>query len=251
MRSAGWLFFLCCLVGLVIGQGDNAKKLLESLAQRYDQAKAILLEGTITTVTKSPSTETKVTTVFSLVFQKPNRFRFVLKDPQGQIQQMLVSDGTNVFVEFPALKQVVKRPAPKEGIPIPGGRILSGSLKEEIAKIKEAKIVGDEKLGQRKTKVIKFVAEDGTTGFLWVADDMLWQTKVTIEGKKFAGSSVQKGQVNPFAEAMKQATITQTISFNKVNFNPKLPLNAFVYKPPSDYKVIENLEFPSSTKPQR
>ncbi|MCS7264352.1 MAG: DUF2092 domain-containing protein [Armatimonadetes bacterium] len=252
MRSAGWLFFFYFFVGLTLGQGADAKKLLETIATRYEKSKAILLEGTITTITnttKSPSAETKVVTVFSLVFQKPNRFKLVLKDGQGQIQQVFVSDGSNAFLEFPILKQVVKRPAPKEGLPIPGGEILSGSLKEQLAKVKEAKIVGEEKIGQRKAKVIKVVTEDRTTAFLWVAEDLLWQTKVTIEGKRLASSSAQKGQTNPFAEAMRQATITQTISFTKIAFNPQLPANAFAYKPPSGYKVIENLETRSKPKP--
>ena len=119
MRSAGWLFFLmCCFVGSAFAQKGDAKKLLESLAQRYDQAKALALEGTITTLTKSPSTETKTTMVVNLVFQKPNKFRVVAKDASGRVQQVIVSDGTNMFLELPAMKQVLKRPAPKSGVPI-------------------------------------------------------------------------------------------------------------------------------------
>jgi len=244
MRSAGWLFFLiCCLTGLCIAQKGDAKKLLEALAQRYDRAKALSLEGTITTLTKSPSTETRNTMVFSMVFQKPNKFRVVIKDPKGQIQQVLVSDGTTVFLEFPALKQVLKRPAPKEGVPISGGNLLAGSVKEQLAKVKEAQIVGEEKLGQRKAKIVKVVAEDGTTALLWIADNTLWRTKVSVEGKRLVGGSA-KGQPNPFAEAMKQTTITQTLEFKRVTFNPPIDPNVFTYKPPSGFKVVEKLEMP-------
>lgn len=252
MRSAGWLFFLmCCFASLIAAQKGDAKKLLEALAQRYDRAKAITLEGKISTLTKSPSTEAKTTVVFSLVFQKPNKFRVVMKDPKGQVQQLLVSDGSTMFLEFPALKQVLKRPAPKEGVPISGGNLLAGSLKEQLAKVKEAKIVGEEKLGQRKAKVIKVVTEDGTTALLWVADNTLWQTKVTIEGKRLVGSAGSKEQPNPLAEAMKQTTITQIISFTKVNFNPQLAPNIFVYKPPAGFKVVEKLEMPTTQPSHR
>ncbi len=250
MRAAGWLFFLCCFVGLAVSQNSDAKKLLEAVAKRYDEAKTIFLEGEMVTVTKSPSAEQKVTTSFSLVLQKPNRFRFVLKDAKGQIQQVFVSDGTNAFLEITAMKQVLKRPAPKEGAAVPGGGILSGSLREQLSKMKEAKIVSDEKIGQRKTKFIKFVMENGTSGMLWVGDNTVWQAKVTIEGKRIAGNITPKDQPNPFVEAMKQSTVTQTISFSKVIFNPKLPQNVFAYKPPAGYKVVEKLEFPSQPKPK-
>lgn len=246
MRSWGWLFFLIlCIAGLVTAQKEDAKKLLESLAQRYDQAKALALEGTITTLTKSPSTETKMTVVVNLVFQKPNKFRVVIKDPKGQIHQLLASDGTFMFREFPALKQVLKRPAPKAGIPIAGGNLLAGSLKEQLIKVKETQIVGEEKLGQRKAKVIKVVAEDGTTVLFWISENILWQVKATIEGEQLVRGTGSKEQPNPFAEAMKQTTITQTITFNKVTFNPKLAPNVFAYKPPAGFKVVEKLEMPT------
>ncbi len=252
MRSAGWLFFLiCCFASLVAAQKGDAKELLEALAQRYDQAKGIALEGTITTFTKSPSTEAKTTMTFASVFQKPNKFRVVMKDSKGQTQQLLVCDGSTMFFEFPALKQVLKRPAPKEGVPISGGILLAGSLKKQSEKVKEAQIVGEEKLGQRKAKVIKVVTEDGTTALLWVVDNTLWQIKVTIEGKRFIGSAGSKDQPNPLAEAMKQTTITQTISFTKVNFNPQLAQNIFAYKPPAGFKVVEKLEMPTAQPSQR
>jgi outer membrane lipoprotein-sorting protein len=209
------------------------------------------LEGTINTLTKSPSTEAKTTMTFTLVFQKPNKFRVVMKDPKGQVQQLIVSDGNTMFFEFPALKQVLKRPAPKEGVPISGGKLLAGSLKEQLAKVKEAKIVGEEKIGQRKAKVIEVVAEDGTTALLWIADNTLWQTRVTLEGKRFIRSAGPKEQPNPFAEAMKQTTITQTISFSKVDFNPRLSSNIFAYKPPAGFKVVEKLEMPMMQPSQR
>lgn len=244
MRLAGWLFFfICCIAVLSVAQKGDAKKLLESLAQRYDQSKALALEGTITTLTKSPSTETKNVMAISLVFQKPNKFRAVIKDSKGNVQQVVVSDGTNMFFEFTALKQVLKRPAPKAGVPITGGNLLAGSLKEQTAKVKEAQIVGEEKLGQRKAKIVKIVVEDGTTALLWIADNTLWQTKVTIEGKRLVRGG-SKEQPNPFAEAMKQTTITQTIAFSKVTFNPRLSPNVFTYKPPTGFKVVEKLEMP-------
>ncbi|MFA0736866.1 MAG: hypothetical protein LASZOEIN_001454 [Candidatus Fervidibacter sp.] len=251
MRSAGWLFLLCCFLMPAAAQKGDAQKILEALARRYDQAKSFAMEGTITTLTKSPSSETKVTSAFDLVFQKPNKFRLVFKDPQGKVQQMFVSDGNEMFLEFPALRQVMKRPAPKSGVPLPGGNIMTGSLKEQLAKVKEAKIIGEEKLGQRKAKVIKIVAEDGTTAQLWVANDTLWQVKATVEGARFAKSASEKGQPNPFLEAMKQTTITQTITFMKVTFNPKIAQTTFSYKPPAGFKVVEKFELPTqpSAKP--
>jgi len=232
-------------------QKGDAQKILESLAKRYDQAKSFAMEGRITTLTKSPSSETKVTLTFDLVFQKPNKFRLVLKDPQGKVQQVFVSDGKEMFLEFPALKQVMKRPAPKSGIPFPGGNIMTGSLKEQLAKVKEAKIVGEEKLGQGKAKVIKVTAEDGTTAQLWVANDTLWQVKATFEGARFAKSVPEKGQPNPFLEAMKQTTVTQTITFTRVTLNPKIAPATFSYKPPTGFKVVEKFELPTqpSAKP--
>jgi len=249
MRSAGWLFLLCCFLMPAAAQKGDAQKILEALAKRYDQTRAFAVEGEITTLTKSPSSETKVALTFDLVFQKPNKFRLVLKDPQGKVQQMFVSDGKEMFLEFPALKQVMKRPAPKSGVPLPGGNIVAGSLKEQLAKVKEAKIVGEEKLGQRKVKVIKVTAEDGTTAQLWVANDTLWQMKVTIEGARLAKGAAAKEQPNPFLEAMKQTTITQIIAFNKVVFNPKLTPATFSYKPPVDFKVVEKFELPMQPSP--
>lgn len=241
MRSAGWLFLLCFFVASAVSQKSDAKKLLEAIAQRYDQAKALLMEGSITTLTKSPSTEVKNVLFFSMTLQKPNKFRLVLKDGQGKIQQVFVSDGTNMFIEVHPLKQVMKRPAPNSGVPLPGGGVLKGAIKEQLAKVKEAKITGEEKLGQKKAKVIEVVTEDGTTVFLWIADNMLLQTKVTVEGSRFAGKS-PSDKPNPFLESLKQATITQIVSFNKVTFNPKLDPNTFTYKPPADFKVVESIK---------
>lgn len=238
MRLAGWLFLLCFFAASALSQESDAKKLLETTAQRYDQAKALLMEGSITTLTKSPSTEVKNVLFFTITIQKPNKFRLVLKDGQGKIQQVLVSDGTNMFIEVHPLKQVMKRPAPKSGVPLPGGGVLTGAMKEQLAKVKEAKIIGEEKLGQRKAKVIKFVTEDGTTAFLWVADNMLLKTKATVEGSRLAGKS-PSDKPNPFLESLKQTTITKIVSFSKVTFNPKLAPNAFTYKPPADFKVVE------------
>lgn len=256
MRSAGWLFLLCCFIaGSTSAQkNDDAKKLLEAVARRYDKAKAFSIEGTITTMTKSPSAETKVVTKISMVFQRPNKFRVVFKDQKGQVQQVIVSDGTNVFWEFPALKQTMRRPAPKSGIPLPAGGLLAGSFSEQLARVKKAQVIGEEKLGRRKAKVIKVVANDGTTATFWIADNAIWQTKVTIEGKRFASGVSSKGQPNPFAEAMKQTTITQIITFAKVSFNPRLEPNLFTYKPPPGFKVVEKLEMPGrplqGTKPK-
>lgn len=238
MRLAGWLFLLCFFAASALSQESDAKKLLETTAQRYDQAKALLMEGSITTLTKSPSTEVKNVLFFTITIQKPNKFRLVLKDGQGKIQQVLVSDGTNMFIEVHPLKQVMKRPAPKSGVPLPGGGVLTGAMKKQLAKVKEAKIIGEEKLGRRKAKVIKVVTEDGTTAFLWVADNMLLKTKATVEGSRFAGKS-PSDKPNPFLESLKQTTITQIVSFSKVTFNPKLAPNAFTYKPPADFKVVE------------
>lgn len=253
MRLAGWLFFLvCCFAGSVFAQKGDAKKLLESVAQRYDQAKALAVEGTITALTKSSSTETKTTTVVNMVLQKPNKFRVIVKDANGNVQQVVVSDGTTMFQELSALKQVLKRPAPKGGIPIFGGNLLAGSIKEELAKVKEAQIIGEEKLGQRKAKIVKVTVEDGTTVLLWIADNTLWQAKATLEGKRLFPSG-SKEQPNPFVEAMKQATITQIVTFNKVTFNPRLDPKVFTYKPPAGFKVVERIEIPQApaqgTKP--
>ncbi len=244
MRSAGWLIFLLVSVSLLAAQQQDkeGRRLLERLAQRYDQAKALLVEGTITTVTKSPSSETKMTMTFSMAFQKPNRFRFVVKDAQGQVQQLMVSDGTNLFVEIPAFKQVLKQPAPKSGAPLPGGAVIAGSLKEQLAKVKEAKIVGKEKVGNRQATVVQLRTEDGTTALLWIADNVLWQTKVTLEGKRFVPPKGLGEQPNPFAEAMRQATITQVLTFRKVEFNPSLSPRVFAYKPPADFKVVGKSE---------
>ncbi len=244
MRSAGWLIFLLAGASLLAAQqqGKEGWRLLERLAQRYDQAKALQVEGTITTVTKSPSTETKTTVTFSMAFQKPNRFRFVVRDMQGKVQQLMVSDGTTLFVEIPALKQVLKQPAPKSGAPLPGGAVVAGSIKEQLAKVKEAKIVGKEKMGNRQATVVQVRTEDGMTVLLWIADNALWQTKVTLEGKRFVSPKGAGKQPNPFAEAMRQATITQVLTFRKVAFNPPLSPRVFAYKPPADFKVVERSE---------
>jgi outer membrane lipoprotein-sorting protein len=50
---------------------------------------------------------------------------------------------------------------------------------------------------------------------------------------------------------MKQTTITQTITFMKVTFNPKIAQTTFSYKPPAGFKVVEKFELPTqpSAKP--
>jgi len=241
MRSAGWLLFLLGTMASLLWtqQKDGAaRKLLEALAQRYEQAKALQLEGTITTVTKSPSAETKVVTTFSLILQKPNRFRMALRDPQGRLQQLLVSDGKTLFREVPAMKQVLKRPAPPTDVPLPGGGMLSGALREQLAKIKEAQITGEGTVGNRRAKVVKVVADDGTTALLWVAGNTLWQTKVSIQGTRLVRRS-PGNQPTPFEEAMKQTSITQVVNFTKVIFNPPVTSSLFAYKPPAGFKVVE------------
>ncbi len=245
MGLAGWLLFLCLATGsLAVAQKEKeGMALLEKVAQRYDQAKAFYFEGTIVTHSKSPNSETKITQTFSLAFQRPKSFRLVLKDPAGQTQQVIVSDGTHLFIEVPTLKQVMKRSAPAAGLPLPGGNILSGALKEHLTKVKEAKLVGEEKVGNRVAKKVQVTTADGMKLLLWLADNTLWQTSATIEGKALIPQGKSSGQQpNPFVEAMKQTTITQTLTFTKVTFNPTLSPKTFSYKPPAGFKVVEEKE---------
>ncbi len=248
MRSAGWLLFLLSWVSVVAAQGGkDAKKLLEAVAKRYDNAKTVAVSGTMVTVVKSPSAEMKMTGTFSVLAQKPNRFRMVIEmpGPQGkQQQQVIVSDGTNVFIEFPHLKQTLKRPAPKEGEQVPGVPFgdITQRMSDFIKKVKDAQIVRQEKLGKRQTKVIKATMEDRTVVHFWVASNLIWQTKVVMERKQAMGGTPPSPQGQPM-------TFTVTVTLDKLDLSPKIPEGAFVYKLPVGFKVVEKLEFPQPPQP--
>lgn len=247
MRSAGWLLFLLIWATIVGAQvGKDAKELLEAVAKRYDSAKMVAVSGTSVTVMKSPGTETKMTMTFSVLAQRPNKFRMVMEmpTPQGKQQQVIVSDGTNMFIEFPPLKQTLKQPAPKEGQQAPsmpfGG--MTQQMGDFLKKVKNAQIVKRERLGKRQTQVIKATMEDGTIIHFWVADNLIWQTKVVMERKQAGGGTPSSPQGQP-------VTITTTVTFDKVNLNPKPPANTFVYKLPAGFKFVEKLELPKPPQP--
>lgn len=256
MRYAGWLLFLCGLFAVAFAQtGKDAKAVLQAIAKTYDGAKTVVGSGTFTRVIKSPTMETKITGKFQVLAQKPNKVKAVteMPTPQGQtLRQLAVSDGTNMFIEFPQLKQTLKRPAPKEGgkVDLPFGEQFMGQFSDFLAKVKEAKFAGREKVGKRTAQVIKTTMDDGTVVNLWVADNKVWQVKVVMEGAKMAAKTPPspQGRPDPFVEAMKQMTITVIIVFDKVQLNAKIPAETFTYKLPSGFKFVEKLEMPSPPK---
>jgi outer membrane lipoprotein-sorting protein len=255
MSRAGWLLFLLVAVTAAFVSSappsDTAKKLLEKVVRRYQNAKTLILSGVMVNASKSPQRETSVTTRFTLYAQRPNRMRLVTETtfPEGIKQrQVIVSDGKFLFTEFPQLKQTLKRPLTPEGkIPrqMPFGSVFE--VEDWLKRLKEAQMVGEEKVRGRAMKIVKVVTEEGTSARLWVADDILWQVQAVIEGKRLGslmGSEPQKP--NPLAEAMKQTTFIVTMKFDRVQFNTPIPANLFTYKPPEGFKVVEKLELPSS-----
>jgi outer membrane lipoprotein-sorting protein len=255
MGRAGWLLFLSVAMTITATASapspDAAKKLLESVAHRYQNAKTLILSGMMINTSKSPQQEFSVTTRFTLHAQRPNRMRLVMETtlPEGIKQrQTIVSDGKFTFTEFPQFKQVLKRPLTPEGkVPqqVPFGDVFE--VDNLLKRVKEAQIVGEETVQGRRAKVVKVTTDDGTTVRLWIADNILWQTQAVIEGKRLSslmGSDPQKP--NPFAEAMKQTTMTITVKFERVTFNVPIPASTFTYKPPEGFKVVEKLEFPST-----
>lgn len=256
MRSAGWLSLLP--LGLWVAQGlagqpKDAKAALDAIVRRYESAKTLVLAGAVTSVTKSPDREVSVTQRFTVHLQRPNKFRIVLESasPQGgKQQQVFVADGRHLFMEFPPLKQVVKRPLDREGQlpPVPFADFLRPS--RVLPRVKEVQWEGQEKVGNRVMQRLRVTATDGTVSLLWVADNTIWQMRVTVEGQRLAAQAPTKGEKpNPFLEAMKRTTFTATVKFEKVAFNAPLPSHLFTYKPPPGFKVVERLQMPTAEAP--
>lgn len=253
MRLAGWLFlFLATLLTakVLIGQPQDAKATLEAVARRYQGAKTLVLTGTVVNVTRSPQHEVTVTNRFTVHIQRPNRFRVVVEValPQGGKQrQLFVADGRFLFVEYPHLKQVLKRPLASKNASLPVPFAAFWHTDTLLARIKEAHIEGKETVQGRPAQRIRVVTTDGTVAQIWVADNIIWQVCATVDGKRLVRQTPTKSdQPNPFIEAMKQTTFTTTIKFGRVNFNVSLPAGMFAYKPPVGFKVVEALQMPSN-----
>lgn len=255
MSRAGWLLFLSVVVTAVsipsASSTDAAKKLLAEVVSQYQKAKTFFMSGVLISTSKSPQRETSTTTRFTLYAQRPNRLRLVteMTFPEGIKQrQVIISDGKFLFTEFPQLKQVLKQPLTPEG-KIPRQMPFGGIFEVEgwLKRVKEAQIIGEERVKGRRMKIVKVVTDEGTFARLWISDNILWQVQVVIEGKRLSalmGSDPQKP--NPLAEAMKQTTLIMTMKFDRVQFNAPTPAKLFSYKPPEGFKVVEKLELPSS-----
>ncbi|MCW5892190.1 MAG: outer membrane lipoprotein chaperone LolA [bacterium] len=105
MPFAAVLAAVLVLVGSGGARADELRTALDRLQQRYDATKT--MKADFKQVVESPSLAGTLESKGTVAFEKPNRMRWDYAAPDPQL---IVGDGTTLWVYQPDLKQVIKAP---------------------------------------------------------------------------------------------------------------------------------------------
>lgn len=93
------------LVGGASAHADDLRAALDRLQQRYDATKT--MKADFKQVVESPTLAGSLESKGTVAFEKPNRMRWDYAAPDPQL---IVGDGTTLWIYQPDLKQVIKAP---------------------------------------------------------------------------------------------------------------------------------------------
>ncbi len=193
---------LCCLP--LLASGSEA---LEALVDRLEALES--LEGRFEQRTEQNGSRVQEARG-TMVVARPNRFRWETTEP---FQQLVVSDGEQVWVHDPGLQQVVIRP-----------------LDEEISKTPALLFGGQpEKVGES----FRVEREEGADGQVIYRleprgeEPLFSRLEVTFEGEKPVSMRLR--------DALDQRTV---IEFRELKLNTDPGSEPFGFEPPEDADVI-------------
>lgn len=252
-----WMGLIGSLLPLAWGTAQSASQILDQTARRYANLQALRVEmrSTTTYELRAQGTEVRSTTqaVHTALMRRPNLLRLVIRE-QGQaaLSGGLYSDGTNLYVENAALRQTLRRSAPKtlremytQQTLAEANMLMIGidpmylSIYGDWRKAASApKLVGRERISNRPTHKITVRLDPSALGqpdttatqTLWIGvqDKLIWRSQIDLR-LNYQGQTIRMSF---------SATITRQ------EVNPNLATTAFAYKLPKDFKVVERFEMP-------
>ncbi len=255
-RWAGAAMVLLLLSSWARAQ-DDAISFLKSVAKTWEKVQTFRMMVTMNMTMQGEGMEMKMAMPMGLTFQRPDKFRMTMEmpipgDPKGgKMKQVVVSDGQNLYIEIPPMKQVIKMPFPKTGkmpsgigMGFPGADPSSFALSEESLKhVASAKFVGKERIGGQVCRIVRLTLKDGPTMDLWIDDDTVKQMKMTMTGLPMGGPRGEGQGRGPTPVPTGKGSVTIVMVFHQIVKNPKLPANYFAYTPPAGFKVVEQKQF--------
>lgn len=252
-----WMGLIGLLLPLAGGAAQSASQILDQTARRYANLQALRVEmrSVITYEIHAQGTEVRSTmqAVHTALMRRPNFLQLLIREQrQTAFGGGLYSDGTNLYIENAALRQTLRRDAPKTLREIYTQRTLAEasmlmigidpmylSIYGDWRRAASApKLVGRERVGNRPAYKITVRLDPSAfeqrgitaTQTLWIGvqDKLIWRSQINLRMN-------YQGQTLRWSFA---ATITRQ------EVNPNLSAGAFAYKLPKDFKLVERFEMP-------
>ncbi len=218
---------------------QTAEQILDQVAKRYAGFKSLRVQSSIVMEVGGGGLKIRVTQTHNALYAQPNMVKATWRggaETFGLGETAIVSDGTDLFIQIGATKEIVRRRAGKslrevlEQSPSAGGRervvdevtFLSGTPWRKIAK--NPRLVKKQLLNGRPCFVISLQSPSGSQT-LWIGqkDYLLWQNQTVTASESLGG----------------KMTIRET--FKVIQPNAPYRLSDFAYKAPPGYKIVKRL----------
>jgi len=240
MRTVIALSMSVALLGGLFAQ--DAKSLLKQSQQKYRQMKSMEASITINAEISQGSNTIKQQLRSTLAMQKPNQLAMKASGNSPMASREIYSDGKEMIIYLPAMKQYVKRPAPPdfEGPAASTlgelGMLLSfanENLDDPNSKAKYA-FKGKKTINGKPMRIIEVSEKQQHASsvirlYVGEQDKLIYR----LEMDQSMQQPAQQGQ-SPQRFAMKVEADIRYISFNK-----PIPASRFKFTPPKDAKPMQ------------
>ncbi len=239
---------------------QNATQILDQTARTYAKMRSLRVESRMTVSMNSHGVMGEMNFTSRMtqltMAMRPNMVRM---EAQMQDQQLPMNtgrircDGKTLYVENGWLKQTMHKPAPRTLSEIYDAQTLSGAgymlmgldalyllIHGDWRKMASSpKLLGRERVGNRQTYKIRVNLKPSSetplpggqmsqTLWIGVRDRLLWKSEVLM-------TTSQGGN---------RLTLRYTEVITRQEVNPPINPNAFAYKLPEGFKLVENFEVP-------
>ncbi len=215
---------------------QDAKAFLKQVQQKYRQMKSMEATVVINFQASGGSTPMKQQARSSLAIQKPNKVAMKSSGGSPMAQQEVYSDGKDLFIYMPAMKQYLKRPAPAnfDG-PAAGllgylGMLLGFANENLDDPNSRAKYVfrGKRTIAGKPTRIVEVTeSRQGMSAkirlFVGEQDKLIYRLEMEQQLQQAAG---QQGQ------PARPSRITLQADIRYISFNKPIPASRFKFTPP-------------------
>lgn len=232
---------------------EKSEKVLRDMAQFYKNLKSVSMTMTSDMSMQSPTRQNQISSVFDVVFEKPNKFSMLLKS--GKLGGTMVSDGDNLILYSPIVNKYIKAQAPENLSGVFGTldyQVISGGFsslslleaatdpdpyQQIMADVSKVEYIRTDKLNDVEAHHLKLYQKD-LSWELWIESGKEpWIRRVTADMSRMFAARESKQELPP---ELKDVKLQIAVNYSGMKANIAPGKEQFVFTPPAEAKLVKS-----------